>query len=77
MDQNLPGTPIAARMGLKVRTGREEANLTRDELARAIGTSELEMTAIEEGRSSLSAQEIVALCRALKLKPSWFFDGLL
>jgi transcriptional regulator with XRE-family HTH domain len=77
MDQNLPGAVISAEIGRRVKTGRVAGRLTIAELARAIGRSETEMAAIEEGHGTLSAREIVALCRALDLKPSWFFDGLI
>lgn len=77
MDRNLPASVIAARMGMRVRARRLETKLRLEDLANAIGRSQAEVLAIEEGRQSLSAREIVALCRVLEVRPSWFFDDLL
>ena len=77
MDRNLPASTVAARMGLRVRIRRIEAELTLLDVGRALGKSEPEVEAIEAGHNPLSAHEIVALCRVLNVGPSWFFDGLL
>lgn len=68
---------VARHMGRRVLARRNEAELSTDDLAHSIGRSAEYVTAVEEGRASLSAEDIVALCELLEVPPSWFFDGLI
>lgn len=77
MDWNVPASVFAMRIGERLRTRRTEAMLSITDVASALGKSEPELENIEAGQSTLSAAEIITLCRLLKMPPSWFFDGLL
>lgn len=68
---------IAAHMGAKVRERRRTSNLTQETVAEAIGRSVMELAAVESGDSMLTPGEIVGLCSILRVRPSWFFEGLL
>ena len=76
MEWKLPASVVATRMGNRVRTRRIEKEFGVAKVASAIGRSETEMEAIEDGRDTLKAQEIITLCRIFDVPPSWFFDDL-
>lgn len=49
---------------------REESNLTQDQLATAVGVSEVLITMIETGQKEVSKSFIVKLAEGLKVSPN-------
>ncbi|MDE2106406.1 MAG: helix-turn-helix transcriptional regulator [Patescibacteria group bacterium] len=72
-----PSPAIAAfrrRTADRVRTARESAGLTQEELGQRVGIGRGGITYWEKGEGDLAASDIVALSRALKVPISYFFD---
>jgi len=51
--------------------------MSDEAVASAIGKPLADFTTAESGTSNFTAEDIVNLCPVLRVKPSWFFDGLL
>lgn len=60
-------------IGARVRTLRQERDLTQTELAKILGTTQTAVSEIERGNRGLTVQQLVKLSRALKTSP----DGIL
>jgi transcriptional regulator with XRE-family HTH domain len=73
--QELP-TDFDRRIGRRIAFYREEAGLTRAELAEQLGTTEDEVEAWETAKVVTYAGDIVALCRALDIEPDLLMSKL-
>jgi transcriptional regulator with XRE-family HTH domain len=62
-------------IGEKLRLARAEQNLNLRELAGASGVSASMLCTIEHGKTMPSVQSLVAIACALRLPPSYFFEG--
>lgn len=56
-------------IGARVRTLRQEKDLTQTELAKTLGTTQTAVSEIEHGNRGLTVQQLVKLARALKTSP--------
>ena len=63
-------TDLDRRIGRRIWFFREEAGLTRAELAEQIDTTEAEIEAWETAKVVIYASDIVALCHALDIEPN-------
>ena len=68
---------VMLHMGFRLTTRRIEAELTLDDVASFLGRPVPDVEAIEAGRASLSAEDVVELSLLLQVPPSWFFEGLI
>jgi transcriptional regulator with XRE-family HTH domain len=66
------GRPTDAdrRIGRRITFFREEAGLTRVELAEQVGTTEDEVEAWETAKVVTSVSDLIKLCRALDIEPN-------
>ena len=67
---------VARHMGRRLAVAREDAQCTTEDVALTIGASSAYVQAVESGEASLTAEQVVELCRLLEVPPSWFFDGM-
>ena len=67
----MPKRPVFSRkeIGARLRALRLERGVSQVELARLIGTHQTAVSQVEVGRRGVSVQQIVKLCRALKVTP--------
>ena len=65
---------IKKLFGKKVKEKRLSLDLTQEELAEKIGISAKSLSQIELGNNFVSAQNLEAICFALKLEPKALFD---
>ena len=56
-------------IGARVRTLRQEKDLTQTELAKLLGTRQTAVSEIERGNRGLTVQQLVKLARALNTSP--------
>lgn len=56
-------------IGARVRTLRQEKDLTQTKLAKVLGTGQTAVSEIERGNRGLTVQQLVKLARALKTTP--------
>jgi transcriptional regulator with XRE-family HTH domain len=56
-------------IGARVRTLRQEKDLTQTQLAKVLGTRQTAVSEIERGNRGLTVQQLVKLARALKTTP--------
>lgn len=63
-------------MGRRLKAARTNAKVPIEDTAAAIGQSSVYVKTVEAGEASLTAEQVVELCRLLNVPPSWFFDGL-
>lgn len=66
MQQNLPE--------LRIRAVRKERGVSQRELARALGVSQSTLSRIERGERRVSVDRLVAIARALGVRPSDMMD---
>ena len=62
--------------GERVRALRQAANLSQEELAEACGLHRTYVGAIERGERNISLLNIIALSRALRIKPSSLLEDV-
>ena len=60
---------IKKELGKKIKEKRLSLNLTQEELAERIGISPKSLSQIELGNNFVSAQNLEAICIALKTEP--------
>ena len=65
---------IKKELGKKIKEKRLRLNLTQEELAEKIGISPKSLSQIELGNNFVSAQNLEAICIALKTEPKSLFD---
>jgi transcriptional regulator with XRE-family HTH domain len=63
-------TDLDRRVGRRIAFFREEADLTRAELAEQLGITEDEVEAWETAKGVIYASDIVSLCHALDIEPN-------
>ncbi len=63
-------------LGERVRALRQAANLSQEELAEACGLHRTYVGAIERGERNISLLNIIALSRALRIKPSSLLEDV-
>lgn len=69
-------TDFDRKVGRRIAFYREEAGLTRAQLAEQIGATEAEIEAWEAGKAVFYAADIVDLCRALDIDPDLLMSKL-
>lgn len=71
-----PSNPLAAHVGRRLRQRRLFLELTQEQLAKQLGTTEIEIEKYESGTISMNAGQIFGLSQMLGVKLSFFFvDG--
>jgi Predicted transcriptional regulators len=59
----------------RVKEIRKTLNLTLDKFGERIGLKKSSLSAIENGRNSLTEQTARAICREFNVNPAWLSDG--
>jgi len=67
---------IDAHVGRQLKARRQQLRLKQGDLARALRVSIQQVHKYETAKSSLPAERLVGLSRALGVSPAYFFDGL-
>jgi transcriptional regulator with XRE-family HTH domain len=75
MSSNWPEA-IDAHLGRQLKARRQALKLKQGDLARALQVSIQQVHKYETAKSSLPAERLLALSRALGVSPAYFFDGL-
>jgi transcriptional regulator with XRE-family HTH domain len=57
-------------IGLRIRTLRQQKDLTQTELAKLLGTGQTAVSEVERGNRGLTVQQLVKLTRVLKVSPN-------
>ena len=68
--------PIDAHLGRQLRVRRRQLKLKQGDLARVLQVSIQQVHKYETAKSSLPAERLLGLSRALGVSPAYFFDGL-
>ena len=63
-------TEFDRRFGKRLAQAREQAGMSRTDLAVALDTDELEIEAWEEGQIVIYLDEVIKVCRVLKTSPN-------
>lgn len=64
---------IEKKIGLALRTYREEAELSQEQLSFKANLHRTYVGSVERGERNISLINIIALCKALNVKPSELF----
>lgn len=64
-----------AEIGVRIKTAREAANLTQEQLAKAIGVHTNTIGKVERGTAVPDAQLLLDLGPAIKVTPQWLLVG--
>ncbi len=67
---------LATTIGGRVRVRRIAVGLTEEAVARALDCAVDDLRAAEQGEMNFTAEDIVGLCTILRVRPSWFFEGI-
>ena len=67
---------VQKMFGKKLKELRERQGLTQEQLAERAGLSKNYVSDCERGTRNISLENIIALCRALKIKPGTLLDHL-
>jgi transcriptional regulator with XRE-family HTH domain len=57
-------------VGARIRTLRQERDLTQTDMAKLLGTKQTAVSEVERGNRGLTVQQLVKLARALKTSPN-------
>lgn len=63
-------TEFDRQLGKRLTQAREQAGMSRTDLAVALDTDELEIEAWEEGQIVIYLDEVIKLCRVLNTSPN-------
>ncbi|HBR93883.1 MAG TPA: transcriptional regulator [Opitutae bacterium] len=66
---------IAVRVGSSVRSAREDANLSQDELAWRAGIHRAYMGVIERGEQNITIYKLYQVAEAMNLQPSEILEA--
>lgn len=66
---------LREEFGHRVRTLRLERGLSQEDLADMADIHRTYLSSVERGQRNVSLENIVAIARALKVKPALFFEG--
>ncbi len=66
MRQNKQNRKFLQVIGLKIRTRRQQAGLTQQQLSDLIGVSRISVVNMEEGRHACTIETLMVLCRIFK-----------
>ena len=67
---------IEKKIGLSLRSYREAAGLSQEQLSFKANLHRTYIGSVERGERNISIVNIIALCKALKVKPSELFKNL-
>lgn len=71
-----PTDPLGAKLGQRVKEGREFRKTTQAALGAALGISSQQVSKYEAGADRLSAVQLYRIAQALNLEPLWFYRTL-
>lgn len=67
---------IEEKIGLALRSQREKIGLSQEQLSFIASLHRTYIGSVERGERNISVVNIIALCKALNLKPSELFKNL-
>lgn len=67
---------IQEKIGIALRTYREQSGLSQEQLSFKANLHRTYVGSVERGERNISVINIIALCKALKVKPSDLFKNL-
>jgi transcriptional regulator with XRE-family HTH domain len=67
---------IEEKIGLALRSHREKIGLSQEQLSFKANLHRTYVGSVERGERNISVVNIIALCKALNLKPSELFKNL-
>lgn len=62
-------------LGARIRSAREQANISQEELASRVSKDQRAVSDYENGKRKLAAAELPAFARALNVSVLYFFEG--
>lgn len=68
--------PIYKAIGERIKTEREAAGLSQNDLAERIGTHRPSISVIEKGQQKCAVHELIAIARALHVSVCYLLLGL-
>lgn len=68
--------PLDCRVGILIRTRRNELRMSQGQLAGAIGVTFQQVQKYEAGANRISFSRLVEVAKALRVNAAWFFEGL-
>lgn len=63
-------------IGEKIRIARFNSNLSQNQLAKKIGTTQTVIARYESNTQSPTVKRLLEIAKATKEKPSWFLENL-
>jgi transcriptional regulator with XRE-family HTH domain len=67
---------IDKHVGMRVRRTREFREMSREAFAAELGVSLLQVKKFESGFERIGASQLAAICKSLRVRPSFFFAEL-
>ena len=67
---------LAVEIGDKVRARRVHNGLSEEDVSRVLGMSVSDYQSAEVGEAHFTAEDLYNLCSVLRVKVSWFFEGI-
>jgi transcriptional regulator with XRE-family HTH domain len=67
---------IQEKIGIALRSYREQSGLSQEQLSFKANLHRTYVGSVERGERNISVINIIALCKALKVKPSDLFKNL-